>query len=61
MEDPCLVSVRMERELKEKVKFLARRDLRSVAGHIRQLVKQNVREYEATNGPIETKQALTLR
>ncbi len=52
MEDPCTVSIQMERVLREKARVRAVMGCRSLAGYIRQLVRADIRIYEAENGPI---------
>lgn len=61
MNYPCSISVCIDETLLLKLRCLSLREVRTVSGLTRHLLREYVRKYEATNGPIETKQALTLR
>lgn len=52
MNDPCYVSIRMERELRTKARFMALYTSRTLAGYIRQLIKRDIRASVAGHGPI---------
>ena len=55
------VSVSMEEALKEKLKYLAKQEQRSVSSQIRHLIQFYFREYESKYGPIKTKETFTQR
>ncbi len=49
------VSIRIEKEMLDKIGFIADYEGRSVNSHILVLVRENVREFEAQHGKIEGK------
>lgn len=46
------ISLAVTREVKDKTAWLARQSSRSLAGYVRQLLRVQIRTYEAENGPI---------
>ena len=46
------ISIQVTPELKEKSAWLARQSCRSLSGYVRQLLRVQIRDYEAENGPI---------
>ena len=47
------VSIRIEKEMLDKIGFIADYEGRSVNSHILVLVRENIREFEAQHGKIE--------
>ena len=47
------VSIRIEEEMLKKLGFVADYEGRSVNSHILVLIRENIRAFEAANGPIE--------
>ena len=47
------VSIRIEKEMLDKIAFIADYEGRSVNSHILVLVRENIREFEAQHGKIE--------
>lgn len=46
-------SIRMERELLQKLSFIADYEGRSINSHILVLIRDSIQTYEAEHGPIE--------
>lgn len=46
------ISIQVTPELKEKSAWLARQSCRSLSAYVRQLLRVQIRAYEAKNGPI---------
>lgn len=46
------ISIQVTPELKEKSAWLARQSCRSLSAYVRQLLRVQIRDYEAENGPI---------
>ncbi len=49
------VSIRIEEEMLDKIGYVADYEGRSVNSHILVLVRENIRHFEETNGPIAGK------
>ena len=49
------VSIRIEEEMLEKLNFVADYEGRSLNSHILVLVRESIRKFEETNGPIKEK------
>ena len=47
------ISIQVTPETKEKAAWLARQSCRSLSAYVRQLLRVQIRAYEAENGPIE--------
>ena len=47
------ISIQVTPETKEKAAWLARQSCRSLSAYVRQLLRVQIRDYEAKNGPIE--------
>ena len=46
------ISILLDAELQDKLRLLARRENRPVAGLVRHLIRLAVRDFEAANGPL---------
>ena len=46
------ISIQVTPETKEKAAWLARQSCRSLSAYVRQLLRVQIRAYEAENGPI---------
>lgn len=55
------ISIQVTPELKEKSAWLARQSCRSLSAYVRQLLRVQIRAYEAKNGPIQTDTGRPLR
>ncbi len=47
------VSIRIEEEMLRKIGYVADYEGRSVNSHVLVLIRENIRKFEAANGPIE--------
>lgn len=55
------VSISMDETLKEKLKYLAEQEQRSLSSQVRHLIRLYFQEYESKYGPIEAKETFTQR
>ena len=46
------ISVTVDPVLKQKARYIAREDFRSLSRHVRHLIEVDIRAYEAQHGPI---------
>ncbi|WP_297232802.1 hypothetical protein [uncultured Flavonifractor sp.] len=46
------ISIQVTPETKEKAAWLARQSCRSLSAYVRQLLRVQIRAYEAENGPV---------
>lgn len=46
------ISIQVTPETKEKATWLARQSCRSLSAYVRQLLRVQIRAYEAENGPV---------
>ena len=51
--DKTFLSIRMNTELHDKLKYVASYEGRSMSRHILHLITKNVRDFEKEHGPIE--------
>ncbi|HIY72351.1 MAG TPA: hypothetical protein H9826_00035 [Candidatus Intestinimonas merdavium] len=51
----------MDETLKEKLKYLAEQEQRSLSSQVRHLIRLYFQEYESKYGPIEAKETFTQR
>ena len=47
------VSIRIEEEMLEKIGYIADYEGRSINSHVLVLIRENIKQFEAKNGPIE--------
>ncbi len=47
------VSIRIEKEMLQKIGYIADYEGRSVNSHVLVLIRENIRKFEEENGPIE--------
>ena len=55
------MSISMDETLKEKLKYLAEQEQRSLSSQVRHLIRLYFQEYESKYVPIETKETFTQR
>ncbi len=60
MKKQSYVSISMEEPMKEKLRYLAAQEQRSLSSQVRHLIRLYLRDYEAKYGPIE-KETFTSR
>lgn len=53
MKDGTFLSIRMNRELHDKLIYVASYEGRSMSRHILHLITKDIREFEKEHGPIE--------
>ena len=47
------VSIRIEEEMLEKIGYISDYEGRSINSHVLVLIRENIKQFEAKNGPIE--------
>ena len=55
------VSLSIEEPMKEKLRYVAEQEQRSLASQIRRLIRLYLQDYEAKYGPIDEQETLTGR
>ena len=61
MKKQSYVSISMEEPMKEKLRYLAAQEQRSLSSQVRHLIRLYFQEYESKYGPIEAKETFTQR
>ena len=52
MKERTFLSIRMDKEMHDKIQYIAKYEGRSMSGQIIQLIKNCIREFEKEHGPI---------